>query len=261
MNELVQAGLQQDRYEKYLYWGFYPRLYTVPIHPSDYYSSYVQTYLEWNLRQLIQVHSLSTFQVFLRMCANRVGQIANFTPLGDDCGISHHNAREWVSLLETSEIIFLIKTHHKNYNKRLVQMPKIYFSDPGLAAYLGGIKSADEIVSHPLKGGLFETLIIGEFLKYRLNRGLESNLFFWRDKTGHEIDCIIEVSIDEAIPVEIKAGRTISGDYFKNLQHWNNLSGQSPDRSFIIYGGDQEQNRSEGRVIRYSHLDPVFEFL
>jgi predicted AAA+ superfamily ATPase len=261
MNELIQAGLQQDRYEEYLYRGFYPRLYNSTILPSDFYSVYIQTYLERDLRQLKQVHSLSTFHTFLRMCANRVGQIVNLTSLGADCGISHHTAREWISLLETSGIVFLIRTHHKNYNKRLVQMPKLYFSDPGLAAYLAGIKSADEIVSHPLKGGLFETLIIGELLKYRLNRGLESNLFFWRDKTGHEIDCIIEVSIDEAIPVEIKAGRTIAGDYFKNLQYWNNLSGQSPVRSFIVYGGEQEQNRSEGRVIRYTNLNPVFEFL
>jgi uncharacterized protein len=146
------------------------------------------------------------------MCANRVGQIVNFTSLGADCGISHNTAKEWISLLETLGIIFLIKTHDTNFNKRLVLAPKLYFSDPGLAAFLAGIKSADEIVSHPLKGGLFETLIIGEFLKYRLNRGLESNLFFWRDKTGHEIDCIIEVSIDEAIPVEIKAGKSIAGD-------------------------------------------------
>jgi uncharacterized protein len=117
------------------------------------------------------------------------------------------------------------------------------------------------MVSHPLKGGLFETQIIGEFLKYRLNRGLEPNLFFWRDKTGHEIDCIIEQSLYAAIPVEIKAGRTIAADYFKNIQYYNSLSGQSPDRSFVVYGGEQEQNRSDGRIIRYSNLDPIFEFL
>lgn len=261
MNELIQAGLHHDRYEEYLYRGFYPRLYNSTISPSDYYSSYVQTYLERDLRQLKQVHSLSTFQTFLRMCANRVGQIVNFTSLGADCGISHNTAREWISLLETSGIVFLIKTHHNNYNKRLVQMPKLYFTDPGLAAYLADIKSADEIITHPLKGGLFETLIIGEFLKFRFNRGLESNLFFWRDKTGHEIDCIIEQSIHETIPVEIKAGRTIAGDYFKNIHYYNVLSGQSPDRSFIVYGGEQDQNRSDGRVIRYSNLGPIFEFL
>nr|WP_319539056.1 ATP-binding protein [uncultured Methanospirillum sp.] len=261
MNELIQAGFQYDRYEEYLYRGFYPRLYNSTILPSDYYSSYVQTYLERDLRQLKQVHNLTTFQTFLRMCANRVGQIVNFSSIGSDCGINHKTVKEWISLLETSGIVFLLKVHHKNFNKRLIQMPKVYFSDPGLAAYLAGIKSAEEIVTHPLKGGLFETLIIGELLKFRLNRGLEPNLFFWRDKTGHEIDCIIELSIDEAIPVEIKAGRTIAGDYFKNLMYWNKLSGQSPDRSFVVYGGDQNQNRREGRVIGYGDLDQVFELL
>jgi len=261
MTELIDAGVQYDRYEEYLYRGFYPRLYNSTILPSDYYSSYVQTYLERDLRQLKQVHNLTTFQTFLRMCANRVGQIVNFSSIGSDCGISHNTVREWISLLETSGIVFLIKVHHKNFNKRLIQMPKVYFTDPGLAAYLAGIKSAEEIMTHPLKGGLFETLIIGEFLKFRLNRGLEPDLFFWRDKTGHEIDCIIELSIDEAIPIEIKAGRTIAGDYFKNLQYWNRLSGQSPDRSFVVYGGDQNQNRKEGRVIRYRDLDQVFELL
>lgn len=261
MNELIQSGVRFDRYEECLYKGFYPRLYNSTILPSDYYSSYVQTYLERDLRQLKQVHNLTTFQTFLRMCANRVGQIVNFSSIGSDCGINHKTVKEWISLLETSGIVFLLKVHHKNFNKRLIQMPKVYFTDPGLAAYLAGIKSAEEIVTHPLKGGLFETLIIGELLKFRLNKGLEPNLFFWRDKTGHEIDCIIEQSLDEAIPVEIKAGRTITGDYFKNLMYWNKLSGQRPDRSFVVYGGDQNQNRREGRVIRYSDLDQVFEFL
>jgi len=261
MNELNQAGQECDQYEEYLFRGFYPRLYKFSILPSDFYSSYVQTYLERDLTQLKQVHSLSTFHIFLKMCANRIGQVVNFTSLGADCGISHNTAKEWISLLQTSGIVFLIKTHHKNYNKRLIQMPKLYFSDPGLAAYLADIKSADEIVTHPLKGGLFETLILGEFLKYRYNRGLESNLYFWRDKTGHEIDCIIEKSIHETISVEIKAGRTIAGDFFKNIHYYNRLSGQSPDRSFIVYGGDQDQNRSDGRIIGYSHLDSIFEFL
>ncbi|WP_319579501.1 ATP-binding protein [uncultured Methanospirillum sp.] len=160
MNELIQAGFQYDRYEEYLYRGFYPRLYNSTILPSDYYSSYVQTYLERDLRQLKQVHNLTTFQTFLRMCANRVGQIVNFSSIGSDYGINHKTVKEWISLLETSGIVFLLKIHHKNFNKRLIQMPKVYFTDPGLAAYLAGRKSAEEIVTHPLKGGLFETGII-----------------------------------------------------------------------------------------------------
>ena len=140
-------------------------------------------------------------------------------------------------------------------------MPKLYFTDPGLAAYLIGIKSQEEVINHPMKGGLFETFIIGEFLKYRENRGLVNNLFFWRDKTGHEIDCLIDLAGVESIPVEIKAGRTINNDYFKNIEYWNTLSGQSPIRSFVVYGGELEQLRSTGHIISYENLDPVFEFL
>ncbi|MBN1165933.1 MAG: ATP-binding protein [Methanospirillaceae archaeon] len=261
LDELYHSGSPCESLEEYIYRGFYPRLYQYPIRPSDYYASYVQTYLERDLRQLKQVQSLSTFHTFLRMCAFRVGQIVNFTSLGNDCGITYKTAQDWLSLLQTSFLIHLMPVHHKNYNKRLIRMPKLYFTDPGLASYLIGIQNPQEILTHPMKGGLFETLIISEFYKYRLNQGLESNLYFWRDKTGHEIDCIIDHGGLYEIPVEIKAGKTISEDFFTNIKYWNSLSGQSPDRSFLVYGGDQEQSRSFGRVISFSHLQPVLEYL
>ena len=261
LHELIQAGIHHNTYEEYLYHGLYPMLYNSQILPADYYASYVQTYLERDLRQLKQIHNLSTFQIFLKMCAFRSGQVVNLTSLGNDCGISHNTAREWLSLLETSCIIFLVRTHHNNYNRRLIQMPKLYFSDPGLVSFLVGIKKKDELSNQPMKGGLFETLIISEFLKFRYNRGLDSNLYYWRDKTGHEIDCIIDQPGDIPIPVEIKAGRTVAGDFFKNIQFWNTLSGQSPERSFVVYGGDQDQVRSAGRLIGYTGLDPVLNLL
>ncbi|NLV27313.1 MAG: ATP-binding protein [Methanomicrobiales archaeon] len=261
LNELWQAGLEKKSYEEYLFSGLYPRLYVEKIIPSDYYAAYVQTYLERDLRQLLKVQSLSIFQTFLRMCANRVGQVVNFSSLANDCGINYKTAQGWLSLLETSFIVFLVRTHHKNFNKRLIQMPKLYFTDPGLAAYLIGIRRPKEIMNHPMKGGLFESLIMSEFLKYRYNRGLDSNLYFWRDKGGKEIDCLIDRMGLELIPVEIKAGRTISGDYFKNIEYWNKLSGQVPERSFVVYGGDQDQQRIHARVLPFDHLDPVMELL
>jgi predicted AAA+ superfamily ATPase len=261
MRELDQAGLFTDEYESYIYKGFFPLMYTRPVSPSDYYSSYVQTYLERDLRQLKQVQNLSTFHTFIRMCAHRVGQVVNFTSLGNDCGISYKTAQEWISLLETSSIVFLLRPHHRNFSRRLIRMPKLYFTDPGLAAYLVGIRSREEVASHPMKGGLFEALVIGEFLKYLLNRGEENNLFFWRDKTGHEIDCIIDRAGTELVPVEIKAGRTIGGDFFKNIQYWNSLSGHPPERSFVVYGGEQKQGRTQAQVIGYRDMEPVFDLL
>jgi predicted AAA+ superfamily ATPase len=261
MRELTREGLAVLPYEEYLYRGFFPRLYNSTLEPSDFYSSYIQTYIERDLRQLKQVQSLSTFQTFMKMCAFRTGQVMNYSSLAQDCGITHNTAKEWLSLLETSGIIILIRPHHKNFNKRLVKMPKLYFTDPGLAAHLAGIQSSDNVRYHSMKGGLFESLIISEFLKCRYNRAKESNLYFWRDRHGHEIDCLIEYQGRDLIPVEIKAGRTANKDYFKEISYWNSLSGNTPDRSFVVYGGDQSQKRTGGRLIGYAHLDPVLEYL
>lgn len=261
MRELVREGVAIRPYEDCLYRGFFPRLYSSTLEPADFYSSYIQTYLERDLRQLKQVQSLSTFQTFMKMCAFRNGQIVNYSSLAQDCGITHNTAKEWLSLLETSCIIVLIRSHHKNFNKRLVKMPKLCFTDPGLAAHLAGISNPDNLCYHSLKGGLFESLIVAEFLKYRFNKAKESNLYFWRDQHGHEIDCLIEYQGRDLIPVEIKAGRTANKDYFKEITYWNALSGNTPDRSFVVYGGDQSQQRSAGRLIGYENLDPVLEYL
>ncbi|HDQ07719.1 MAG TPA: ATP-binding protein [Methanoculleus sp.] len=261
LRELSNAGIPCDRYEDCLYQGMYPRLYANAISPTDFYSAYTQTYLERDLRQLRQVHDLSTFQTFIKMCAQRSGQVVNYSSLAADCGISHSTAREWISLLEASFILYPLHTHHKNYNKRLIKMPKLYFTDPGLAAYLAGIQDADQLAHHPLKGGLFETLIIGEFLKYRLNRAQEPALYFWRDRTGHEVDCLIEHRGAAAIPVEIKAGRTTAQDFFKNLNYYSNLAGATSETSFVVYGGDRTQKRIQGTAVSCKNLDPITDLL
>lgn len=261
MRELARAGIETGRYEDLLYAGFFPRPYSTAIHPADFYSSYVQTYIERDLRLLKQVQNLSTFQTFMKMCAYRSGQVVNYSSLANDCGITHNTAKEWLSLLETSMLIVLVRPHHKNFNKRLVKMPKLYFTDPGLATYLAGIQSADDLCYHSLKGGLFESLIITEFLKFRYNHGKESNLYFWRDKLGHEIDCIIEHGGGDLVPVEIKSGRTASSDFFKEITYWNGLSGNTPDRSFVVYGGDQSQSRTAGQLVGYRDLNQITSYL
>jgi len=261
MLELEREGKMQGRYEEYLHAGFYPRLYSSDIRPADFYSSYIQTYIERDLRQLKQVQNLSAFQAFMKMCAYRCGQVINYSSLAQDCGITHTTAKEWLSLLETSSIIVLIRPHHKNFNKRLVKMPKLIFTDPGLAAHLAGIRSADEMVYHPLKGGLFESLIITELLKHRFNKGRENNLYFWRENHGHKIDCLIESGGRDLVPVEMKSGRTVNDDYFANVSYWNALSKNTPDRSFVVYGGDDSQQRKAGRLVSWKNLEPVLKFL
>jgi predicted AAA+ superfamily ATPase len=261
MRELIREGIAVKQYEEYLYTGFFPRLYSSAIEPADFYSSYIQTYLERDLHLIKHVQNLSAFQTFMKMCAFRNGQIVNYSSLAQDCGITHNTAKEWLSLLETSCIIVLIKPHHKNFNKRLVKMPKLYFTDPGLAVHLAGIQSMDNLCYHSLKGGLFESLIVTEFLKCRFNQAKEANLYFWRDQHGHEIDCLIEHNGRDLIPVEMKAGRTANNDYFKEITYWNTLSGNTPDRSFVVYGGDQSQQRTAGHLIGYAQLDTILAYL
>lgn len=253
MDELRASKISFETYEEYLFQGMYPRLYDMSITPQDFYAGYVQTYLERDLRLLQNVHNLSTFHTFLKMCANRIGQLINLSALANDCGITHNTAKAWLSVLETSFIVFLLRPHHKNFNKRLVKMPKLYFTDTGLAAHLADIQDARHLEHHPLKGPLFESFMISELLKKRFNQGRENNLYFWRDKVGNEIDCLVDRG-QALVPVEIKSGRTVTEDYFKNILYWNNLSGNDPSDSLIVYGGDTEQKRSSGHVVSWKKI-------
>ena len=257
MKELASVNINFDSYEEYLFRGMYPRLYDKSINPADLYPNYIQTYLERDLRELKNVHNLSTFHIFLKMCAQRTGQLLNLSSLANDCGITHNTAREWISLLETSFIIFLFTAYHKNFNKRLVKMPKIYFFDSGLASYLAGIKNSKQLKIHPLRGALFESFIMSEFIKYQYNRGRDSNLYFWRDKTGHEVDCILEGPVGIR-PIEIKSGRTITADYFKNIKYWCRLAKINMKKSYIIYGGRENQERASGHIIGFKDCIDAF---
>jgi len=201
------------------------------------------TYVERDLRQLLNVRDLASFQQFLRMCAARVGQLLNLSSLAADCGITHNTARSWLSILEASYIVFLLPPHFRNYGKRLVRSPKLYFYDSGLASWLLNVQDAAHLAVHPQRGGLFECLIAGELLKARFNKALPSNLYFWRNNKGDEIDLVIDRG-EELIPVEIKSGRTLNTDFFRGLERWRVLS-STDSEGYLVYGGDVEsRNRS-----------------
>lgn len=256
-SELADADIVYDEYEHYLFKGMYPRLYDMNISARDFYSAYVQTYLERDVRKLKNIHDLSNFHTFLKMCAYRSGQLLNLSALANDCGITHNTAKAWLSILEASFVVFLLRPHHKNFNKRLIKMPKLYFTDPGLAAYLADIHDRVQMTNHPLKGGLFEGFIIAELLKKRFNEGEENNLYFWRDKLGHEIDCLIDEG-EDLKAIEIKSGKTIADDYFKNIKYWNMITKNKYKKSFVIYGGRQEQRRTKLYVSPWSKIkDPI----
>jgi len=256
LSELEGTSLKLKNSESYIFKGFYPRIYDKKISPADWYPNYIQTYVERDVRLIKNISDLSAFQKFLRLCAGRNGQILNLSSLGNDCGINHNTAKSWLSILESSYIVFLLKPYYRNFNKRLVKMPKIYFYDTGLACSLLGIQDERQISTHYLKGSLFEALIISEIMKNSFNGGAVPRCYYWRDKTGNEIDCLLERGND-VVPVEIKSGRTVTDDFFAGLKYWRRITGAAPAHEFVVYSGEENQKRTAGNVVGWKHLDSI----
>jgi len=209
------------------------------------------------VRHITNIGNLSTFQTFLQLCAGRVGQVINLTSLGNDCGISTNTVKQWLSILQASYIIFLIQPHYKNFSKRLIKSPKIYFYDTGLICSLLKI-TVEQLPMHYLKGGIFESLVISEIIKQQYNKDINPTVYFWRDQAGHEVDCIVDSGLN-SIPIEIKAGKTISTSFFDNLTYWKQLANANPQDGFLIYAGTENQKRSNGTVLGWQSIDTIFK--
>jgi predicted AAA+ superfamily ATPase len=223
LNELQNSDKLSNSLDEIIFKGLYPPIYDRDLEPSIWLANYMQSYIERDIRQMIQIRDLSTFQRFLKMCAARTGQLLNLSSLANDCGISHNTANAWISILEASFIVYLLKPYHRNFNKRLIKTPKLYFLDSGLVCYLLGIKTAGQLNMHINRGALFETMIVSEILKAGYNSAQNPGLFFWRDRTGNEIDLIIENG-NYLDPVEIKSGHTVINDYFRMLKKWPDIA-------------------------------------
>jgi predicted AAA+ superfamily ATPase len=247
-SELDRAERLPVSIEELMYTGCYPRIYDRNLDPHEWYANYVTTYLERDVRQVKNVTNLSVFQRFLKMCAARSGQILNLSALGDDCGITHNTAKSWLSVLEAGYIVYLLKPHHKNFNKRLIKSPKLYFYDTGRLSYLLGVPSSQVLTTHASRGHVFETWVVSEILKGRIHRGLRENIYFWRDSAGHEIDCIVDQG-DRLIPFEIKSGKTVSPDFFKGLRFWSKISKTDGSKMYVVYAGPMDQIRNQGNVL------------
>lgn len=254
MEELAGSSFTFRNANEFIFKGGYPRIYDKKMMPRDWYPSYIQTYLERDVRDIKHITDLGVFQKFLKLCAGRVGQLVNFSSLGEECGVSHNTIRSWISVLESSYIIFLLPPYYKNWKKRLVKMPKLYFYDTGLASSLLGIEDEAQLATHFLAGSLFENFVIAELIKHRLHRGRPAQFYFWRDKTGHEIDCIIEEK-GQIVPIEIKAGKTVASDWFAHLGYFGALA-KIPS-GYIIYGGEEDQKRSGGNVVSFRNCASV----
>ena len=242
-----------------LYSGFYPRIYDQGIEPRQALGDYFETYVERDVRRLGEIRNVSNFQRFVRLCAGRVGQLVNFESLGSDAGASRTTVRNWLDLLERSYIAFRLPPFHANLRKRLVKTPKLYFYDVGLAAYLIGIERADQVASHPLRGPLFENMVVVEVLKHRFNRGRSSNLSFFRDSRGLECDLLFETGGGLGA-VEIKSGATVVPDFFPSLDAVAKALPEIELRA-VVYGGTARQTRSGGEVVPFDDLQGLLDRL
>lgn len=253
LGELQQAERAPEEINQLLFRGLYPPVHDRVQDAQAWYANYVRTYVERDVRQLLQIRDLHTFQLFVRLCAGRTGQLLNLSDLANDCGISHATARAWISVLEASFIIHLLPPHHKNFSKRIVKTPKLYFIDTGLACHLIGIEEVDQLTTHPMRGSLFETWVVAEIMKRRTNDAKESNLYFWRDRTGNEIDILVDRP-DGLVPIEVKSGQTIASDFDRGLKRWKTLAGNEAHSGWVIYGGEASMERRDTRYVAWRDL-------
>jgi len=246
--ELQSPGLLTDDYLQMLIKGFYPAIYDRDIPSKVFYSNYVQTYVQRDVSELIAIKDIRLFQNFLGLCATRAGQLLNLNSLANECGISQPTAKSWLSALENSYILFQLFPYHENFSKRIVKTPKLYFYDTGLLCYLLKISTIDQIITHSIKGNLFENMMIAEYVKRIHHKYNFQDVWFWRDSTGREVDLIIQNG-QQLNLVEIKAGQTIMSDMFDGLNWLENLSGKKDLIKTLVYGGNEPQTRSLGEVI------------
>ena len=250
-SELNSALLSSNSLNECIFNGGYPRIFDKQIPPAEFYPNYVQTYVERDVRMLRNLSDLSLFIRFIKLCAGRIGQLFNISSLANECGVGSNTVRAWLSVLETSYIAFLLQPYHKNFNKRLVKTPKLYFYDTGLACSLLGIETEKQLSTHYLRGELFENWVISEYQKQNYAVGKEPAIYFWRDSNGMEVDLLVEKS-GELTGIEIKSGSTLNSDYFKGLKALQQMNIVSKDNSCVVYGGMQPFETSNGKFIPWN---------
>ena len=243
---LDEIGVQHTTCNEWLVRGAYPGLYKEVVDPNTWYANYIRTYIERDVRLVKNINNLLTFERFVRLCAGRVGQLLNMQSLAIEVGVDAKTINTWMGILEMTFVAFRLQPYHKNFNKRLVKMPKLYFYDTGLTAALLGIENSRQLELNPFRGALFENFVILDLIKQRFNQAKSSNLFFWRDSAGNELDILIDQA-ERLIPIEIKSGQTVTPAFFKGLNYWQKLTGE--EGGYVIYGGNQMEKRSHGRTV------------
>ena len=242
---------------KWMVNGFYPPIYDQKIASIDWYPNYIRTYIERDVRQIKNINDLAVFEKFIKILAGRTGQELNLNSISVEVGVDIKTIKSWIGILESSFVIYLLKSHHKNFKKTIVKRPKVYFYDVGLVCSLLGIKKMSHLENNPFRGAIFETMVVGEIIKNYTNQGIVPPLYYWRDKTGHEIDIIID-DYDVLTPIEIKSGQTITSNWFKNLKYWLNLSKE--EKAYVLYAGAEKQKRSNLiTIVNWKSIDFIKE--
>lgn len=256
LKELQSLGSLDDK-NNLMQKGFLPRIYDQKMDPLKAYRNYFQTYVERDLRQLINLKNLTLFENFMKLLAGRIGQLVNFTSLSNDLGVSRTTLSEWLSILEASFIIFRLNPYYKNLGKRIIKSPKIYFVETGLAAYLLGIENSNQMQRDPLHGNLFENMVVIDALKTRLNQGKDPNLYFFRDNSGKEIDLLFEKQ-RKIIPIEIKSATTLNSNFYKNLTYFNKIDPTS-ENGVLVYAGELCPKLEKTTVYNFTNLGKLFD--
>ena len=255
ISELKATGITHTR-DEFIYQGFMPRLYNEKIDPTRLYRNYCQTYIERDIRQMINLRSLTDFENFTRLLAGRVGQILNLSSLSNDVGVSSTTLKEWLSVLEASHTIFRLNPYFENFGKRIIKSPKIYFTEVGLASYLLGIESPVLAARDPLIGNLFENMVVIEALKARLNAGKEPELYFYRDNKGNEVDLLFRQN-RQLIPIEIKSAMTFNPEFAKGIAQFQKIA-SSAQKGHIIYAGNLTPELPHASVLHFTDVDNIF---
>lgn len=258
VQELAGTEFEEANYENYIVKSFYPRIYDHQLNPEIWLQDYINTYIERDVRQITTVKDLSLFSNFLKLCAGHTGQIINLSTFSNNLGVDLKTVKSWLSILETSYIVFLLPAYFKNFNKRIIKTPKLFFYDTGLACNLLGIRTKIDFETHYLRGGLFESFVISEFWKMIFNRKLNSRIFYFRDSNGNEVDSVIEHG-GFLKAVEIKSGKTIIPDFLKGLSYLDKISDSVKIEKYVVYGGEENQNRAIAKILSWRNYSEVFE--
>ncbi|MDF1655432.1 MAG: ATP-binding protein [Coxiellaceae bacterium] len=259
LTELKAEHIECDMNDQLLK-GFFPAVYQHQLEASMYASNYVKTYIERDVRQIINIKDLDCFQTFIKLCTGRISSTLNYESLSNDVGVSQNTIKNWITVLKASYIAFTLPPYFENFGKRVIKAPKLYFIDTSIASYLLDIQSPQQMAREKLRGALFENMVIVELMKYRYNQGKDANLYFYRDSNQNEVDVVMQHH-DKIIPIEIKSTATFSGALIKNIEKFQLMAGKRSPIGFLIYSGELEQKVNNVHVLSYKNMHKLFSMI